>query len=147
MFKKHIEVATPKQASKMERLNKILAYLREHQGEVVHIADVANVTGMTIASASYDLKELRDRGSIGRRGKHGAFMYTVRVKTVRTKGKKPKAVQTPKVAPADVEKEPSKVSEPTKIGCSDIESLVWEYIRISRNTDLLTFLSWVEQRK
>ena len=151
MFTQHKETKRP-YMSGVERatfLNGLLDYLRAHDGEVVDLTHMAEELGTNYQVVYRGVSDLRERNAVRRIGKHGHFKYRVRVATVRARrgGSAKKTTKVAEVQTPAAKVAPTETPSTGKIGSSDIESLIWEYVKATRNTDLLVFLSWLESRK
>lgn len=107
-----------------ERNNKILQFISDHDGERYTYRDIAAGTGIPAGSVHYYMKGLIGRGLVPKDWGVGP----------RVEPPKP-AVETPK-------------KEANEATFTDIvETLIWEYVKTTRKTDLLAFLTWLEAKK
>lgn len=86
------EKPAPRRRAKRKKvvpaLNELLAYLSQHEGEVVRDGDVAKALGYrNQSSVNRLLRILREKKAITRKGKRGSFIYTVKRTSVRRQRK------------------------------------------------------------
>lgn len=114
----------------------MLDYISTHEDEVMSVQYIADAIGAGYGSVTYAMKQLHEEKKIvssdatylGRR----YWLYeSVYGGEESTPTKEPAQEQVDRVPNPAVDM---------------IETLVWEYIRATRQTDVLLFLTWLEQK-
>ena len=127
-------VEARKEMSRVEKLNEVLDYIKEHDGEELDYDDmVMNVEGVGNTNTLYSLmKDLRDRGSIEKQGGHFSRTYVVKRSRVNdTSNRRTKEVAEVK----PVEKEAV---------TQTADELVLEFMKQERSTNIFDFIDWID---
>lgn len=120
------------------RADAILQYASDHAGEAFSVASMTEFTGIDVGSIYREVFLLQKRGLLAKNFNQGTFIV-------------PKTSQKEVVAKAKTKKTPKATSEVTEIKTPDAfvtqtEMLVFTFIREKRSTDLIEYLTWLEQR-
>lgn len=132
--------------SRLQRKQEVLDYIITHQGEVIRETHISESIGITPSYVNILVRELLSKKTVTRKGKRGSHKFKVNRQSV-TPGRKPKTkVMEKPLQIADAKKVEHELNEKAA-ALSSMEDLVFEYVRETRCTDVLHFLSWLEQRE
>lgn len=114
----------------------ILSFLQQHNDQLVTQQEIARGSGTAVSKVGKLVKELEDEGRIVRSNP---------IPRVGTRYFVQEGVQS---VPDEVALTPQGSGEPQNVKLSQIiENLVWQYIRATRSTDILQFLTWMDEQK
>lgn len=108
-----------KPASKTPRSTAILAYIHDNKGKRFSYGDISKATGIPYGSIFAEVGKLKLKGVID--------------DSFNTGGEQSEPVNSPKKSSSNV-------------SIDAIEFLIWNYVKETRSTDILGFLTWLEKR-
>lgn len=117
--------------------DRVLAYITNHQGQFISYSEMAEALKVSDAAVGVAVLRLVRDGTV------------VRSLPVPQQGTKYELVEPVSKAEAPVvPQSPEPHDENLNNGrlTGVVESLIWEFLRATRSTDLLMFLTWLEQR-
>lgn len=111
---------------------RLINYLTVHQGELITQSDIATAVGITQPQTSSIIKELEAEGTIVKSTPtHAGTLYQVN--------------DSPNAHLEDSENRVSPDADGERQMYEAINGLVWQFVRETRVTDVLAFLTWLEQ--
>jgi DNA-binding MarR family transcriptional regulator len=117
---------------------RVLSFIRGHQHQTYTLDQIGRATGVSPSYVSKTVAELQLAGIVQ---KSGATADGIKYMIMSDK----RVTERPKLKSVDPEHCVETGNEGQLVGV--IDSLVWDYVRETRSTNILGFLTWLEDRK
>jgi hypothetical protein len=129
--------------SRIQRRQDVLDYLKTREGEITRETDIAEALDISLSYTNLLVKELLSKKTITRKGKRSRYIFKVNRQSVR-RGRPANHQEEPSLGSAV---EVPHISQEKVAALDTLEELVLEYVKETRCTDVLHFLTWMEQRE